>query len=257
MKSFIAPLLAAGMALGLSAGALADTVTLGIDAAPNGGAGFTAWRTNAFSTLSDGAFVNMANSHDSANIGTTTFDALDAIVYSTLDRGTRLHWVYWLPGETVESLSGRFEVRTVADWEGVDYTFDAAGNYLVDNGTNGFAQPGSWVNYDSDGDSINDGVIGTFGNAWWAYDDLAPVHNTDTNFFNEVDQADIDQMAADMYQVQTYWRGEVRIRDSAGGDWQKYSLQGNLTQVVPTPTAAFGGLALMGLSLLRRRRQLS
>jgi len=33
------------------------------------------------------------------------------IVYSTMDLGQRLHWIYWLPGETIASLDGRFEVK--------------------------------------------------------------------------------------------------------------------------------------------------
>ena len=65
--------------------------------------------------------------------------------------------------------------------------------------------------------------------------------------------ADIDQMVADMYQYQTFWRGEARIMNDLG-QWETFGLTANLVQVVPTPGAAVGGLAMMGLIVLRRRR---
>jgi hypothetical protein len=242
----------AALSLALASSASADSVSLLVDTAPNvnGSPDYVPWRDAAFADSADGTFQNMRNG---AYPGTTNFLANEAIVYSTMDKGQRLHWIYWLPGESVASLNGRFQVRNLADWDGVTYTFDSGGNYLVDDGTNGWAQPGAWVNYDSDGDTIADGVIGTFGNAWWAYDDLAPLYNTDANPFNEVDQADIDQMAADMYQYQTFWRGEARIMNNLG-QWETFGLTANLVAVVPTPGAAVGGLAMMGLIVLRRRR---
>ncbi len=244
--------LLAGAAAVLAGGnvALADSVTLNMDTAPNGGAAFNAWRTNAFSDAANGTFVNMANG-DFA--GSTRFSADEAIVHSTLGGGQRLHWIYWVPGETIASLSGRFQVRDVADWDGVDYTYDWGTGGLVEaTDDNGWIQPGSWIDYDANGDSTIDGVIGTFGNAWWAYDDLAPEYSTDGNPYNETDEADIAEMIRQVNEYQTFWRGEVRIKGD-DGTWQVHHLTGTVA-VVPTPGAAAGGLALIGLTALRRRR---
>lgn len=69
-----------------------------------GSSDYAPWKADADAKISNGTFVNMANSHNSANVGTTNFNALDEIVYSTGDLGTRLHFLYFIEDTTVAEL---------------------------------------------------------------------------------------------------------------------------------------------------------
>jgi hypothetical protein len=210
------------------------------DSAPNGNV--AGWKAQVFPQVVAGTFENMENG---TRPGTTTFNPSDAIVYSVPNYGNRLMWTYWIPNMTVNQLAGmNFQVKTAFDWDGVAYTTDwNTGAPLADGANVGWGTPASWINY-------NGGVIGAFGNSWWA------VHGTDPNspdYYTGVTQGDINGLAGDMLAYQTYWTGEVQYQDADGT--HTMDLQLNL---VPEPTTMMAGALLLlpfGASTLRILRK--
>ncbi len=234
-------------------------VFLYADTAPNayGSPNWLPWRDAAFADAANGTFINMRSG---AHPGTTYFEPVEEIVYSTMDLGKRLHWVYWVPGATIAELQGlQFEVNWMVDWDGVNYvynwtTYDIEQAVLDGFGipTNGWIQPSSWIEYDKDGDGTKDGVIGTFGHAWWATDDEAPPYDTNNQWWDEVDQADVDALAAVIRQSQTHATGYVRMFDGTAYTYNILPLH-----VVPEPGTVvlwLSGLAAPAFALLRRRK---
>ncbi len=226
MKRAIVVMLAATLLLAMGSGmASAITVTLNADTATNasGSPLWAAYRTAAFADVAAGTFVDMRSG---TYVGRSMFEATEAIVYSTGDLGKRLHWFYWLPGQTVAGMNGLFQVKDVTDWDGVDWTYDwGTGTQVEDGPEVGWIQPGSWINY-------NGGVIGTFGNAYWAWDDAALPYDTGGNAYNETDAADIQALAGMMYASQTHWTGVVRFRESVNDPWVVQSMR---VDMVPSP----------------------
>ena len=223
----------------------AINVQLYADTAPNayGSPNYAPWAAQAFNDVAAGTFTDMRSG---AYPGTLAFVPSDAIVYSDGDLGKRLTWIYWIPNTTVAQLTAmNFQVKDVCDWDGIAYTYDwNTGNTVVDAANVGWIMPGSWQNY-------NGGVIGAFGDAWWA------VHGDDPNapnYFSGVTQADIDALASDMLANQTYWTGEIQYTDANGVLIQE-NLQLNL---VPEPTTMIAGALLLlpfGATTLRILRK--
>lgn len=244
---------ATAVAAAVSSGAAAGSVELYVDSAPNvyGSPDWAGWWENTKEDVVAGTFTNMRSSIAPAGEGYV--DPYDMIVRSTGDLGRRLHWIYWIPGETTSSLQGRFEVKMAFDWDGTSYTYDWAngGSLVEDDPSLGWSQPGSWENHDADGDGTVDGVIGSFGHAWWASDDDSAPFNTDGNAYNETDQADVDALRELVLQEQTFVRGLVRYREHLQGEWDEMALE---LQIIPLPPAAWLGLAgLAGVAVARRR----
>jgi len=138
-------------------------VFLYVDAAPNvyGSPDYAPWLENAYANAAIGEFLNMESGVVACNVGTTNFEIEDEVVYSFGDLGKRLTWFYWIPGETVASLTGRFKVALFNTWDGeyldfYDYYYGQT-----------WLEPTKWIDYDVDGDGVTDGVIGTSGMAWW------------------------------------------------------------------------------------------
>lgn len=138
--------------------ARAITISVYADAAPNayGSPDYAPWWAAAQDAAINGTFVNMAHSVDARNAGTTMFNIRDAVTYSFGDLGRRMHFVYWIPGETVKDLlAAHFEIGIDWVWDGVTLP---DWNYGVE-----WVTPASWIERDG-------GVIGTAGaSIWGAY----------------------------------------------------------------------------------------
>lgn len=234
--------------MGLGAFQAGADVTLNVDSAPNvyGSPNWAPWWAAAKTDVTNGSFTNMRNG---MHPGTNYFDPLDEIVYSTGDLGKRMHFIYAIDGETTASLDGNFQVKMSFDWDGVDYTYDwnAGGALVEDAPETGWVQPGSWENH-SEGSF--DGVIGSFGHAWWATDNEAPIYDTGGSIYDEVDEADIAALRESVFLSQTFLLGQYRIKDGLG-NWN----YGDINMlVIPLPTTVGLGILGLGAVALRRNR---
>ena len=232
------------VALVLTASVANASPFLYVDSAPNvyGSPNWAPWWAATKTDVIAGSFTNLRTA---THPGTNYISPYDEIVYSTMDLGKRLHWVYWLPGETIASLAGRFEVKWVIDWGGVDYTYDG-GAWANDAPGVGWSTPGSW-------EEQGGGVIGSLGFAWWSTDNDAPPMDTNGNPYDETNQADVDALATQVLQYQTYARGMVRLRDDPMSSWNETALTVNM---VPEPTSILLlaiGVGAIGFGLRRKR----
>jgi len=211
----------------------AHEIRVYVDAAPNayGSPDWDSWLASAYQTAAAGNFVNMANSSNPANSGTTNFEIYDEVVYSFGDLGNRLHWVYYIPEATIEDLDGRFEISLLNTWNGdeldlYDWYYDST-----------WLQPTSWEEYEG-------GVIGTAGWAWWgAYEE-----NT-----QEALDADIAAWitADESYEFTARIWGDDEVL-------QETTLISNRAAIVPEPTTmTLFGLGLAGFAVKRIRRKRS
>ena len=221
----------------------APTVNMYVDTAPNvyGSPNWAPWWASTKQDVAAGTFVNMRSG---LYPGTTQIDPYEEIVYSTGDLGQRLHWMYWVPGTSIAELTGNFQVKWVIDWDGEVWTTDDGGNWILDAPELGWKTPSNWEDYSG-------GVVGSFGFAFWADDNLALPLSTDGNLYNETDQADIDALRYMAILSQTYAIGYVRVQ---GSPWEVTQLK---VDIVPVPGAILLGSIGVGLvGWLKRRRTL-
>ena len=143
----------------------AGPVYLFVDTGPNvyGSPAYSAWQDAAYAAATSGTFINMAGSVIQCNAGTTNFEVEDEVVYSFGDRGKRLAFIYWIPGETRQNLDDNdaFKISLMNTWDGE--VLDVYAFYYRQT----WLEPESWQDYDVDGDGQTDGVIGVAGMAWW------------------------------------------------------------------------------------------
>ncbi len=227
------------IALGLlaalcAAPAFAGPVYLYVDSAPNayGSPDYPPWLDAAYAAAAGGTFVNMANSINPANAGTTDFEIEDEVVYSFGDLGKRLTWIYWLPGETVTNLegTGRFQVSLINTWDGVPWDF-----YDYYYGST-WVEPTKWQDYDADGDGYVDGVIGAAGMAWWG------AYQVNT-------QEALDADIAEWGRASESWEFTARL------DGEEYGIVSNRAPVPEPATLLLLGSGLAGIAGCRRRRK--
>ncbi len=203
--------------------AKAGPVDLFVDGAPNvyGSSDWSGWKAAAWTGATTGTFVNMANSVNPNNAGTTYFELRDHVVYSFGDLGRRLHFVYWIPGQSISTLTGRFKISLFYDWDGV--TYDGYGGYYGST----WLEPSSWEDYMG-------GVIGTAGWAWWG------AYGVNTQ----------EALDADLAAWGPSW-GDITF--TAQLDGEVFSLT---AMRIPEPgTLVLFAFGLAGLSFMRRRRK--
>ncbi len=165
MRTRLLSVLLSGLLFLLAGLVQAATVSIYVDSAPNvyGSPDYAGWEANAYAGVAAGSFVNMSNGINPLNVGSTDFEIQDEVVYSFGDLGKRLHWIYYIEGETVAALegTGRFQMSLTNIWDG------AAWDFYNDYYGITWIEPTKWIDYDADGDDVIDGVIGSAGMAWW------------------------------------------------------------------------------------------
>jgi hypothetical protein len=202
----------------------AQTVYLYVDAAPNvyGSPDYAGWESAAFNAAANGTFINMANSVDPANAGTTNFQIQDEVVYSFGDLGKRLTWIYWIPNETIANLKGNFKIGLENVWDGI--TEDFYNDYYGST----WLEPTKWISYQG-------GVIGTAGMAWWG------AYNTNT-------QAELDADLANWGAVAEEWTFSAQL------DGATVSLTSQRSPVPEPSTILLLGFGLIGIAGVARKR---
>jgi hypothetical protein len=175
LKKVAGKYLVAVMAFGvLATTAQAISVDIFVDSSPNvfGSSSYAGWWANAKATAADGTFVNMANSVNPLNSGTTSFEVEDHVVYSFGDLGRRLNFVYWIGDETIASLQSQdFQISMNYEWDGIEY--DLYDEYYGQT----WITPGSqnWTEF-------NGGVVGSAAFGWWGAYDVNTQEALDADF---------------------------------------------------------------------------
>ena len=206
---------------------VASSTSLYVDSAPNmyGSPDYVPWWENVKSSVAAGTFVNMVNSSNADNRGTTNFAIKDLVVYSFGDLGRRMHFIYWLPGTTISELTNQ-GLQVALDYQWDDLTYDFYEEYYDER----WLTPTSWEEY-------NGGVIGTAGFAWiGAYD-------IDTE----------EALAADLAELATH-QGDLAFHLNLG---EERTITAYHHNPVPEPTTILlvgsGIASLLGLRLRRRQ----
>jgi hypothetical protein len=204
------------------------TVVTGVDTAPNayGSPAWPAFRDAAYAALLAGTFVNQAHSNNPAYVGTLSYDPLDAVVYSFGSLGNRLHEFYFVPGQTIASLTAaNFQVRISYQEDGA--WVDAYGPSPT------WVTPTSWI-------ETANGVFGSMGMAWWG----AYGYTTDTAQSRAA-------LADDLLWVAQHGGNiDFQIR------WDTGSAETLVDPSVPEPTTlTLLGLGLVGIAAKVRRRR--
>lgn len=225
MKKICVPIIAIAVSL-FCIVYTAHSAMLYVDVAPNTGTSSTEylnWWEAAKNDIKDYNYTDMSNGYNSDNVGTYNFEVEDTAVYNFGDYGSRLTFIYWVPGKTTDDLEeADFQISVNFDWSGATYSYteEAFGSAWVN--------PITWEN---DGNQ----VFGTAGIAWEAiaYNDAS--------------------LAAEM----DYWRyhqGDITLNISLYG--QTHSITAYHAPVPEPSTFLLFGVGLAGLAGMRKRRKM-
>jgi hypothetical protein len=218
------------MVFGVLTVANADPINFYLDTCPNasGSPDWPAFRNTAYDKLYNNTFISQEHSLNSANQATLNYEVEDYMVTSFGDLGKRLHAFYYVPGETIASLTDKnFQVSIEYQYAGVWY------NPYEEYGLGEWVTPSSWIDYDGDNNGTVDGVMGSMGNALWG----AYGYTSDTP---EARAA----LEGDLQDARNYLGNTLFL---ARFDGTNYELVATHNAAVPLP----GALVLLGAGLVR------
>lgn len=225
----------------------ASVAYLFVDSAPNESDAYDVWWTDTQADIAADTFTNMRNGLHP--VGSNKVDPYDGIAYDSLpmgdDKGRMLAWMYWMPGVEASSLEGRFQLNVSLDWGGD--VWNALTNSWDDPGNpdDGWLQPGFE-------DYLGEGQIGAYAVWWVPLDNHALPYDTGGTWDDEVNQGDIDALRQEILTKQTYFRGQIRLRENGSSPWV---IKDDITlDVVAVPAPGALLLAGFGVVIVRRLR---
>lgn len=195
--------------------------SLFVDSAPSqkfNTSAYASWWTDTKADIFGGTFQNMANSTNPANRGTRNFDIRDVVQYDLPDFGRQLNLIFWLPKQSIATMSGDFKLKIKV--------FDDQLDSIV---TPWFA-PKLWEN-------TSNGLIGTVGFAWDA--------------LGFTTQSDLDEYITYLGSTQ----GDIIFRARRLDNGVEKRLTVNYTPVPEPSTFLLLGAGLVGFGLLRRNKR--